>query len=50
LRRDLDQVDVALAGHGNRFHGADYPDLPAFFVDEADFGYPDALIDARFGR
>ena len=48
LSGDFYKVHVPRAGHLDGFSGANDADLMAFFVDQADFRYPDALVDARF--
>ncbi len=50
LGGNLDQVDIALAGHAQRLGGLDDTDLAAFLVDQADFRHADAFVDARLWR
>jgi hypothetical protein len=47
--RDLDQVEICLLGQPERIVDGNDPDLLAVWADETDFGYPDALVDTRFG-
>src|SRR6266568_2258523 len=46
-RRDLDEVETGLIGHGERFVPGDYPDHTPLLIDEAYAGDSDFFIDAR---
>ena len=47
-RRDLDEVEIVLAGELHRLLDADDADLLAVGPDQADLGDADALVDAQF--
>src|SRR5258708_31359767 len=46
-RRDLDEVEAGLIGHGECVVPADYPHHASLLIDEADAWYGDFFIDAR---
>ncbi len=50
LGGDFDEVDVALAGHGEGLGRFDDADLAALFVDQADFRNADAFVDPGLRR
>ena len=50
LAGDLDEVNVALAGHGNCVCGWEHTYLLTLFVNNPHFGNADALVNARLRR
>jgi len=50
VRRDLDQIEIALACHLQGLSDRDDAELRPIFVDEPNFRNPDGTVGARPGR